>query len=357
MKISASLALVALTVVVAADTLAESSTANPGVTRQPLGCLIQPERVAEVGSPVVGVIESMLVERGDTVRKGQAIAILQNGVDRASLTVANRRAKAEADVKAARANLMFARQSLDRAQLLHARNFISSQALDQGKAETEVARQKLAQAEEQQRIWSDEVGVAKARLEDRTIRSPFDGVIAERYLSDGERVEVQPLVRVAKVDPLRVEVIMPGSLYGSVAAGSVAQVTPDMAGAAAINAKVTLVDRILDAASGTFRVRLSLPNPGAGIPAGLRCKVDFSAGAKADAPAANKSSTGSAPDIRPSGKKVADKNLKAISLNTGFAVKNRSGDRTGASKVPVRLKLDSKLSTPDQDGALTRDEI
>jgi len=40
-------------------------------------------------------------------------------------------------------------------------------------------------------------------------------------------------------------------------------------------AKVVLVDPVIDAASNTFRVRLELPNPGYGIPSGLRCKIVF----------------------------------------------------------------------------------
>lgn len=310
MKITASLIFVTAT-------LAGAAASAWGATQQPIGCLIQPEQVAEVGSPVVGVVESMRVERGDTVRKGQIIAVLRNEVDRASLTVAHGRAQAEAEVRAASANLAFTNQRLARAQDLHNKKFISTQALDQTVAETEVAQQKHAQAQEQQRIWTYEVGVAKARLEDRTIRSPFDGVIAERYLSVGERVEERPLVRVAKVDPLRVEVIMPSALFGSVATGSIARVTPDLAGAAAVSAKVTLVDKILDAASGTFRVRLELPNPETSIPAGLRCKIDFAA------------ATG--PSKLPSPKTGAGTSLK-----------------------PVRLKLDGELPTPREANAPAR---
>jgi multidrug efflux pump subunit AcrA (membrane-fusion protein) len=44
----------------------------------------------------------------------------------------------------------------------------------------------------------------------------------------------------------------------------------------ALSARVTHVDRIIDAASNTFRVRLALPNPGHRLPAGARCKVDES---------------------------------------------------------------------------------
>jgi hypothetical protein len=52
-----------------------------------------------------------------------------------------------------------------------------------------------------------------------------------------------------------------------------ARVTPELPDAGERMAKVTLVDRIIDPASNTFRVRLELPNPGNDLPAGLRCKV------------------------------------------------------------------------------------
>ena len=40
-------------------------------------------------------------------------------------------------------------------------------------------------------------------------------------------------------------------------------------------AQVSIVDKVVDPASNTFRVRLEMPNPLNDIPAGLRCKVDL----------------------------------------------------------------------------------
>src|SRR3712207_8443403 len=54
----------------------------------------------------------------------------------------------------------------------------------------------------------------------RTIRSPADGVVADRYMSVGERVEEKPMFRIAVVNPLRVEVVLPASLYPVVRKGS-----------------------------------------------------------------------------------------------------------------------------------------
>ena len=52
-------------------------------------------------------------------------------------------------------------------------------------------------------------------------------------------------------------------------------ITPEFAGAGVRQARVILVDKLIDGASNTFRVRLELPNPGLTLPAGLRCKADL----------------------------------------------------------------------------------
>lgn len=252
---------------------------------QPLGCLIEPYQVADVGSPVIGVIESIRAERGDSVRKGQVLAVLRADVERAQVDVAANKAQAIAEVNAAEANTVLARQKLKRAEGLLAEEFISTAALEQARAEARVAEERLSQAREQKRIAEREYALAQAQLGLRTIRAPSDGVIADRYLSVGERVEEKPLFRVAMVDPLRIEVVLPASLYGSVPVGSMLSIAPEFPNAGTRDAKVILVDKLIDGASNTFRVRLSLPNPGAKLPAGLRCKASLPGAEPASRPA------------------------------------------------------------------------
>ena len=244
---------------------------------QPLGCLIEPYQVAEVGSPVIGVIATLHVERGDSVRRGQALAELRSDVERASVSVAASRAAASAEVEAAAANALLARQKLTRSEDLVARQFLAPQALDQARAEARIADERLAQTREARRTAEREHQLAQAQLGLRTIRAPSDGVIADRYLAIGERVEEKPVFRVAMIDPLRVEVVLPAALFGSLKPGAVISVTPEFPGAAARDAKVMLVDRLVDGVSNTFRVRLALPNPGGALPAGLRCKANLGA--------------------------------------------------------------------------------
>jgi len=57
--------------------------------------------------------------------------------------------------------------------------------------------------------------------------------------------------------------------------GMVADVTPQAPVNGQYQARVTVVDRVFDSASGTFGVRLELPNPDFELPAGLRCEIRF----------------------------------------------------------------------------------
>ena len=238
-------------------------------------CLIGPDQVAEVGSQVTGVVASIRVERGDFVRKGQLLARLHADAERASVDVAKTRAQADADLKAAEANYEFQRQNLERAENLVKQNFISQQALEKVRAETKVAEQKLFQTREQQHVAQRELDLARAQLRKRDIRAPFDGIVAERYVSVGERVEERPMFRIARIDPLRIEVVVPAALYGTVEKGMVARVLPDLPKAEPLDATVILVDRLVDPASNTFRVRAELPNPGGTVPSGLRCRAQI----------------------------------------------------------------------------------
>ena len=240
-----------------------------------MGCLIEPDRVAEVGSQVVGVVERLNVERGQTVSAGQPLVSLRADVERANAGAAETRSRIDAEILATKASLDLAEQKVRRAEALVAQGFVSDQAVEQARGEAEVARQRLSQVRGQQRVWVEERNVANAQLALRTVRSPFAGVVVERYVNPGERVEDRPLLRVAVINPLRVELMVPTAHYGTLSPGDQVAIRPELPNTAAVIATVRHVDRVLDAASNTFRVRLSLPNAGNRLPAGLRCKADL----------------------------------------------------------------------------------
>jgi membrane fusion protein, heavy metal efflux system len=247
----------------------------PPPPREGLDCMIQPHQVVQVGSASAGVIERILVDRGDSVKSGQPIVQLDASVERAALAVARERANQAGGVKAAAGSKQLAQRELERSKELFEQNFVSRNYLDKQHAEVQVAGGRSDEAIERRRLAARELALAVAQLEQRTIRAPLDGVVVERFMSSGEFVEQKPVLRIAAIDPLRVDVLVPAAAFGQVSVGMKGSVLPELFNTSRHVATVKTVDRVIDAASNTFRVRLELPNPNRALPAGLRCKVDL----------------------------------------------------------------------------------
>jgi RND family efflux transporter MFP subunit len=246
----------------------------------PLACLIVPEKVADIGSPVIGVIESVAVDRGDVVKQGQVVARLMSDVENANERVVRSRAQAEGDLHAAVSNEALSRQQLERAEKLFKENYISEQEMDKLKSDYVIAQQKVAEAREQLRTAAHEVQLSEAQVSQRIIKSPFDGVVIERYANPGEHIDDKPLLKIANVDSLRVEVVAPIEMFGKVKVGQSAVVYAELPGAPPKVAHITQIDNVLDPASNTFRLRLDMDNADESVPAGLRCKIDLAASAE-----------------------------------------------------------------------------
>jgi membrane fusion protein, heavy metal efflux system len=246
-----------------------------------LGCLIGPMRVADIGSPVTGIVGQINVDIGDSVRQGQPLVVLRSEVEAAGERSAKTRWSIDADIRSAQASLLLANQRFTRATGLLSEGFVSPQAVEQARAEQEVAAQRVAQSKGQREVLATDLNVVRAQVEQRTVRAPFDGVIVERFRHPGERVEDRPVLRLATLNPLRVDLVVPAARFGQFKVRDHIAVQPELPGVSAVNAEVTHVDRVIDAASNTYRVRLSLANPGHKLPAGARCSVDTMGAASA----------------------------------------------------------------------------
>jgi RND family efflux transporter MFP subunit len=192
--------------------------------------------------------------------------------------MAKYRTEMEGRITAAKERLGYASTKLGRAKELQKQNFVSAQAHDDALAEMRVAEADLQDARENQQLARYDHRHALDMLNLRTLRSPFDGVVIDRMLNPGELTqygtETKPVLKLAQIDPLRVEVVLAVDYYGKLNVGMTADVTPEGLGGR-YTASVKVIDRVFDAASGTFGVRLQLPNRQRAIPGGIRCRVDF----------------------------------------------------------------------------------
>jgi len=251
---------------------AQEETAQGG----PIDCVIEPRQVVELGSAENGVVRELLVDRGDTVEEGEAVARLDYDLQALALELATLNAERNDEVRSSRAQLDYRRREAARIRQLHEKNIVSTKQLDEAQVETRLADYSLRAAQVDQRAAEVERRLAEARLERRTIRSPVSGVVVELTMSPGELTHDQaPLMTIAQIDPLNVEVFVPIEYYGQISEGMEVAVLPGPPVNGSHTARVEVVDRVLDTASGTFGVRLRLPNPDHALPAGVKCQVRF----------------------------------------------------------------------------------
>lgn len=241
-------------------------------------CLIEPAQVVEVRAPVDGVVAAVHVQRGDVLRRGQVLVELQSAAERVAVESARFRSQMDGNIAAARNRVAYATKKLARLTDLALQNFTSAQLRDEADAELRLAESEMQAAIENRELAKIEYRRAQEQLALRTLASPFAGVVLDRLLNPGDLAESgsgrKPILKVAQIDPLRVDIVLPALLFGQVKPGMKAVVVPQVGGGR-YSALVKLIDKVIDAASGTFVVRLELPNPQQQVPGGARCNAEI----------------------------------------------------------------------------------
>lgn len=238
-------------------------------------CVINPNQVTDLSSPVAGVIESILVIKSDKVNAGQVVAKLESSVEKATVNLAKVRAGITSEISESELLVAYEDKRKSRFESLYKLNTISEDHKDNVDREQELALVRLQQAKELKTVRELELARAKAQLAQKTIRAPFDGVVLEQFKRPGEYVEEQPIIRVAQLDPLSVDAILPIDMYGKVKPGQNATVRLAAFSGKTYGAVVKIVDPVGNAASSTFGVTLELSNQDHSIPAGIKCGVTF----------------------------------------------------------------------------------
>jgi len=261
---------------------------------QDADCIIEPHMLVEISTSVEGVVENITVDRGDVVEKDQILVTLESGVERASVELARLRAREDAEILLGEARVEFEERSKGRIGELSSSNLVSKHAKDEADYEASRAKLELRQARENRKRAEQELMRAIEVLNRLTIRSPIDGIVIERVASPGESISGEDeILKLAQIDPLNVELIVPAVEFGHLRKGMRLAVRLGQPVNAVYDAEVVIVDPVIDASSGTFGVRALLPNPDLRLPAGLACTAEIISGGDQHAQAGPE---GAAPD-------------------------------------------------------------
>lgn len=218
---------------------------------------------AVLSAQTAGRVAATPVDVGDAVKQGQLVLRLRAAEQAAGL------GQATAALEAARAREAQARSQFDRIADMYERKVVARANYDEALAARDAAAAGVAAA--RAALDAAREGVAYTEL-----RAPYDGVVTVRHVRVGEAVAPGvPLLAISAGGPLRIVATVPQAEVGRVRALQGASVYAD--GRRIEGTRLTVYP-VADAASGTFRVRIDLPDPTPGIASGMHVKVGFATG-------------------------------------------------------------------------------
>jgi cobalt-zinc-cadmium efflux system membrane fusion protein len=180
---------------------AQVKTVTEGLTLQ--GRIqYNPDHSVRISSPVVGLVKIVSVRLSEEVREGQVVATIES----ADLGTAY------ADFAKAESNLELAQRSYKRARDLYEAHSVSKREFDQ--AQNDLLKDQAEHRRARQRLISLKVPAteldkpqAERRISNRfDLKSPIDGVVAEKNLAIGQMVGMNPsqiLYVIADLDALQ----------------------------------------------------------------------------------------------------------------------------------------------------------
>jgi membrane fusion protein (multidrug efflux system) len=269
-KVAAAMAASPAEPVPAASAEAPAEPAEPGTSGEVSvpGEFVSPVR-SELAVRFPGRVGKVLVDAGDRVRAGQPVLELEDDYLRLDLQ------RADAELRRAQAAADEATRDFERKKDLVAKESVSPAVFDRTKAANDQALAALAGAEAAQAL-------ARQRLEDAVLRSPIDGVVAERRTDVGERLGDNSVAFVIiQMAPLKLRFKLPERYLTAVAKGQTVRATADPFPGEAFEGRVSSVVQAVDPASRTFVVEAEFPNRDGRLRPGLFARVELTLGAPA----------------------------------------------------------------------------
>lgn len=240
---------------------------------------------ATVASKITGKIVEVMVEEGDSVEKGEVLAVLDSSnVDKELRLSESQLQSAQARVNETRALLQEAEQALKRARELASRQLISRAELDNAEASQKSLAAQLQTRQAEVRTAENQVRVQQQMMEDLTIRAPFAGVVVAKNAQPGEiispmsagggftRTGICSLVDMAS---LEIEVDVNEAYIDRIKAGQTVQAVLDAYPEWRIPAKVSAVVPTADRQKATVKVRISFDTLDPRILPDMGIKVSF----------------------------------------------------------------------------------
>lgn len=223
----------------------------------PLTGTLTPFDEATVKAKVAGELVQVAVREGESVKQGQVLARIDQTEVRARV------AAREADVAAARAQLVLADKNRSTQKALLDKNFISQSAYDNIQSSYDVALARLRAAEA-------ELVVARKSLGDSVLVAPFPGIVAQRHVQPGERVALDAKVlTVVNLTRLELAAAVPAVEISRLRIGQQLTFRIDGFGERAFGGRIERINPSTEAGSRSISVYVVIDNPQGVLRGGL----------------------------------------------------------------------------------------
>jgi RND family efflux transporter MFP subunit len=232
----------------------------------------EPFETSDVAAADPGIVSEILVREGQSVRAGEILAQLDQRVLAQTLRVAQVRSESSAKVNAARAVLdRWAKQKANFEQLI-ADGHANPSEVEKVLSEYESALAQLELAEDEHRLDQIEVDRIRAQIDQRTIRSPMDGVVTKIHHEVGEQIpDVEPtFATVVRLDRLKACFYLGADDLDQLKNGMPVTVWVGESHKK-IDASIYFVSPVIDPDSGTGRVEVVFDNQDLSIRSGIVC--------------------------------------------------------------------------------------
>jgi membrane fusion protein (multidrug efflux system) len=199
---------------------------------------LEPERKVDILAKIAEEVEQMQVEEGDVVKQGQLLCRLDDDEQRVAL-------------EEAKINQVQSKSEFERIESMFEQNLISEKEYLDAKYQFELAVNRY--------------DAAAVRYEYTRIRAPFDGVITERLVDEGEQVNIGTrLFVMADTDPLQLTMYLPEGEIKTIRTGQLVHIIPDANPEMRFTGKVIRLAPEVDQRTGTIKV--TAQTRGGGIP-------------------------------------------------------------------------------------------
>jgi membrane fusion protein (multidrug efflux system) len=256
---------------------------------------INANSVVAIKSKVPGRVESLqavfsdgnsvALEEGVEVRKGQSLAVIDHDVyaievDRTAAAVA----AAEAGLQTANVELNDAEREFKRMAALFEGGSTTAQSRDKAQTAAQMAAAKIKLMESQLRQAKAAMELAGINLRESTIVSPVSSVITKKHIDLGNLVTVgEPIVTIADVNTVKVVVGLADRYAGAVKAGMPVRIKVDAFENRRFEAEIYSVYPAVDEQSRTVQIEIRIDNSDLLLKPGMFARVTLVMQRKDDA--------------------------------------------------------------------------